>query len=190
MNLFQKFVHIALRKPGLICRFKTTEKILGNVKNKRILDVGCGSGVYSIFFAKKGANIIGIDFSSSMISLSRKNAKRENCKCEFLVMNFLNFENKSKFDSLLFIGVFDYVAKKEIHKYFEKALKLNSQNIIATFPKKYAFQTIIRYVWLKRQNCPVYFYTKKRIIKIANTYNLQVQFCDCGPIWVIEFRKI
>jgi len=189
LNLFQKFVHIALRKPGLICRFKTTEKILGNVKNKRILDVGCGSGVYSIFFANRGANLIGIDFSSSMISLSRKNAEKENCKCKFLKINFLDFENKSKFDSLLFIGVFDYVEKKEIYKYFEKAIKLASHNIIATFPKTYAFQTIIRYTWLMRQNCPVYFYTRKQIIKMAKIFNLQVKFYDCGPIWVIEFKK-
>ena len=189
MNLFQRLVHTTLRKPGLICRFKTTERILGNIKNKKILDVGCGSGVYSIFFSKKGAYVTGLDFSSIMISLSRKNAKKENCKCKFLITNFLDFENKSKFDSLLFIGVFDYVGKKEIYKYFEKGIKLTSYNIIATFPKKFAFQAFIRYAWLKRQNCPVYFYSKKQIIKIANFFNQQVKFYDCGPIWVIEFKK-
>lgn len=189
MNLFQKLVHTTLRKPGLICRFKITEKILGNVKNKKILDVGCGSGVYSIFFSKKGAHVTGLDFSSSMILLSRKNAKKENCICKFLKTSFLDFNSKFKFDSLLFIGVFDYVRKKEINEYFEKAIKLTSHNIIATFPKMFAFQTFIRYAWLKRQNCPVYFYSKKQIIKIADIFNLQIKFYDCGPIWVTEFKK-
>lgn len=124
-----------------------------------------------------------------MIILSRKNAKKKNCNCKFLKINFLDFENNTIFDSLLFIGVFDYVKKEQINNYFEKAINLTSYNIIATFPKKFVFQTLIRYIWLKRQNCAVYFYTKKKIIRIANKYKLQLKFYDCGPIWVIEFKK-
>lgn len=187
-SLFQKIVHNTLRRPGLLCRFKTTEKILGNVRNKTILDVGCGSGVYSIFFSKKGADVIGIDFSSTMITLSRENAELEQCKCNFILTDFLNYDTEHKFDSLLFIGVFDYIGKDEIYQYFEKAVKLTSDNLVVTFPKLFAFQSAIRYAWLKQQNCPVYYYTKKKIRKLAEDLKLHTSFYNCGPIWVVEFK--
>ncbi|MFQ6056964.1 MAG: class I SAM-dependent methyltransferase, partial [Methanosarcinales archaeon] len=37
--------------------------LLKNIKNKRILDIGCGGGQESIILAKKGAIVTGIDFS-------------------------------------------------------------------------------------------------------------------------------
>ena len=189
LNFFQKIVHNTLRKPGLICRFKITTQILGNVENKRILDVGCGSGVYSIYFSKMGANVIGLDFSSTMISLSRKNAEFEQSNCQFILKNFLEYKPIHNFDTLLFIGVFDYIRKRERFKYFEKVTDVISEDIIATFPKLFNHQSPIRYLWLLQQNCPVYFYTRKSIGKLANNFNLHPYFYDCGPIWVVDFKK-
>lgn len=188
-SFFQHLIHVILRKPGLIRRFKVTKDILGNVKNKNILDVGCGSGIYSIYFAKKGAKATGIDFSSAMINLANKNSRKENCEINLINLNFLDYEERTIFDYLLFIGVFDYVDKDKIPKYFEKAINLTEKKIIATFPKKFAFQTIIRYIWLKRQNCAIYFFTKKQIKRIAEQFDLFAKFNNCGPIWTVEFIK-
>ena len=188
-NFFQKLIHDTLRKPGLVQRFEITIDALGNVKNKTILDVGCGSAIYSIYLAKKGANVTGVDFSPNMIGLAERNAKEEKCEIDLIITDFLTYEEKSSFDYSLFIGFFDYVKKDDIPKFFEKATSLTNRKIIATFPKKFAFQTIIRYIWLKRQNCPVHFYTREQIRKIAKKFNLRENFHDCGPIWTVEFAK-
>ena len=37
----------------------------------RALDVGCGSGVHSAFFASQGFDVLGIDFSPSAIDAAR-----------------------------------------------------------------------------------------------------------------------
>src|SRR3989338_540774 len=45
---------------------------LDNLKGKKILDVGCGNGEHMSYFKEKGLDVIGIDFSSSMIEISLK----------------------------------------------------------------------------------------------------------------------
>ncbi|MDH5440093.1 MAG: class I SAM-dependent methyltransferase [Candidatus Bathyarchaeota archaeon] len=44
-------------------------------RNARVLDVGCGAGVpVTGFLVKAGFDVVGIDFSESMLGLARKNA--------------------------------------------------------------------------------------------------------------------
>jgi len=46
-------------------------------RNARILDVGCGAGVPVIeFFVKAGFEVVGMDFSESMLRLARNNVPR------------------------------------------------------------------------------------------------------------------
>lgn len=40
----------------------------GDVRGKRLLDLGCGRGEISVFFASKGANVISIDTSPTAVS--------------------------------------------------------------------------------------------------------------------------
>jgi len=44
-------------------------KIIGNIKNKKILDLGCGPGNVAYFLAKKGAKVTGVDQSKGMLSI-------------------------------------------------------------------------------------------------------------------------
>ena len=42
-------------------------------KNKSVLDVGCGTGLFSFLAAKKGGKVLGIDYSKEAISIAKKN---------------------------------------------------------------------------------------------------------------------
>lgn len=46
-------------------------------EDENVLDVGCGPGKYSLEFAKRGQNVIGIDISPKMIEFARENAQTE-----------------------------------------------------------------------------------------------------------------
>jgi 2-polyprenyl-3-methyl-5-hydroxy-6-metoxy-1,4-benzoquinol methylase len=46
--------------------------VIGNIKDKNILDLGCGSGKYSIVFAEMGAIVTGVDISKKQIELAQK----------------------------------------------------------------------------------------------------------------------
>ncbi len=50
-----------------------TFKLLGDVKNKKLLDIGCGSGIYAKQLSRKGAIVKGFDVSAKMLAIARKN---------------------------------------------------------------------------------------------------------------------
>jgi SAM-dependent methyltransferase len=64
-----------------ICTMPETRailKYLGDVRDKNILELGCGCGEMSVYFAKKGANVIASDLSSGMLELVQKVAHVHN----------------------------------------------------------------------------------------------------------------
>lgn len=45
-----------------------------------ILDVGCGFGQQSIWFAEKGFNVVGVDYSELGIKIAKSDAAQKNCE--------------------------------------------------------------------------------------------------------------
>ncbi len=67
-----------------------------------ILDVGCGTGNFSIKLAQKGASVVGVDISEKMITIARKRAIQEKVSIEFKKMDSQNLQ----FPDNYFDGVF------------------------------------------------------------------------------------
>lgn len=76
----------------------TTLKLLGNIKDKKILDLGCGPGFHTKYLIKKMAKVKGIDFSKELINFAQK----ENPSVKFIIGDIkkLPYENK-EFDIVL-----------------------------------------------------------------------------------------
>ncbi|MFX1286438.1 MAG: class I SAM-dependent methyltransferase [Promethearchaeota archaeon] len=58
--------------------------LLGNVKGKRILELGCGGGQNSIVLAKWGAKVIGLDISEIQLECANILAKKEGVRVDWL----------------------------------------------------------------------------------------------------------
>lgn len=50
----------------------STFELLGNVKGKKILDFGCGTGIYAKILTRKGALVKGFDISKNMLDIAKK----------------------------------------------------------------------------------------------------------------------
>ena len=61
---------------------ETELRLLGDLKGKRVLELGCGGAQCSIAFAKQGASAIGVDFSAEQLSYARKLCEQEGVKVE------------------------------------------------------------------------------------------------------------
>ncbi len=84
----------------------TTLKLLGSVKNKKILDLGCGPGFYAKILTKKGAKVKGIDISLELLKIAQK----ENPNLEFKkgTAEKLPYKN-SEFDIVLATLIMDHL---------------------------------------------------------------------------------
>ncbi len=64
--------------------------LIENTENPRVLDMACGSGRHSISLASRGAEVIGIDSSKSMILAAEEHARDQGVKPEFIVGDMEN----------------------------------------------------------------------------------------------------
>ncbi|HLG14787.1 MAG TPA: class I SAM-dependent methyltransferase [Blastocatellia bacterium] len=61
------------------------EALAGDVKDARVLDLGCGSGTFAVWLAEQGATVVGLDLSPVMISLAGENARRRGVQIDLRV---------------------------------------------------------------------------------------------------------
>jgi ubiquinone/menaquinone biosynthesis C-methylase UbiE len=57
-------------------------RLLGDVKGKRVLELGCGGAQCSIAFARAGATAIGVDSSNEQLAFARRLCDREEVRVE------------------------------------------------------------------------------------------------------------
>src|SRR3989344_6325353 len=136
-NLIAKSYHEARTNPKTngwfyneYLEMPTTLKLLGNVKGKKVLDMGCGTGLYARILKKKGANIKGIDISEEMIKIARE----ESPDIEFKIGNINKLPYKDEeFDIVLAALVMEYFSSwSMVLKEVRRVLKDNGLFVFST----------------------------------------------------------
>lgn len=64
-----------------------TLELLGDVRGRRILDLGCGEGGYARELAKRGAKVTGVDGSARLIEIARRRTTDPGVAVEYLCAN-------------------------------------------------------------------------------------------------------
>lgn len=77
--------------------------------SSRVIDFGCGPGLYTSRIAYLGAEVIGIDFSSRSIEYAKARARKEDLDVAYIEANYLDFQAKGMFDLVTMI-MCDYCA--------------------------------------------------------------------------------
>ncbi|NLO89947.1 MAG: class I SAM-dependent methyltransferase [Clostridia bacterium] len=84
-------------------------ELLKPQKGQRVLDLGCGTGLYSIELAKMGLKVTGIDISEKMISYARKKSENLGLDIRFIVQDAhsLPFEDDT-FDRVVSVTALEF----------------------------------------------------------------------------------
>ncbi|XP_033364933.1 ubiquinone biosynthesis O-methyltransferase, mitochondrial [Bombus vosnesenskii] len=107
----------------------------------KILDVGCGGGLYSESLARTGANVTGIDVSSELITVAKGHAALDpslDGKLNYVQTTIEDFAliNKGVFDAVVASEVIEHVNNKELFlKCCVSALKSGGSIFLTTFNK-------------------------------------------------------
>jgi 2-polyprenyl-3-methyl-5-hydroxy-6-metoxy-1,4-benzoquinol methylase len=89
-------------------------KMVGNVKGKRVLDLSCGEGYNTRILARRGAKVVGVDFSRKMIELASKREKEEKLGIDYHVSDAANLR---EFRSGCFDLVTCFMVLMDIERY-------------------------------------------------------------------------
>lgn len=109
-NIFKRNTFVLGRYNNMLTLVKSRVPYL---KDKKILDVGCGDGVLSYLFAKDGATVSGIDYSSLAIAFAKE--KTEDFD--------INFQQASAYELPFEESSFDVVISSDVIEHLEEVSK-------------------------------------------------------------------
>lgn len=94
------------------------------IKGKRILDLGCGLGESSVYFALQGASCVAVDCSPGMVASTRKLAKRYGVDIETHVMDVQELKfSKDSFDVVYAANLLHHVKTMETLRGMHRMVK-------------------------------------------------------------------
>ncbi len=111
---------------------------VGQIKGKKVLDVGFGSGGVSIAFNKAGAAVVGVDVEPDLKPIAQKNAFYHGANIDFIVYEGreLPFGNDS-FDYIVCCSVFEHMSfPQRMMSEMLRVLKPEGKMLL-TLPNKY-----------------------------------------------------
>jgi SAM-dependent methyltransferase len=83
--------------------------LLPPVADKRVLDAGCGPGIYAAWLVDQGAEVVGLDASPKMVQLARHRLQGKATIFEADLGQPLHFLESASFDLVISALALDYV---------------------------------------------------------------------------------
>ena len=119
------------------------DEFVKSLNGKNILDVGCGAGQFTNYFCELGFNAKGIDFSSGLLSIARKNYPN----VEFVNADICEYKTTDLYDGIFVKDMLFHLPDEDIEKTlkaFKKMLKPNGKIcIIMDMPKEAGEQIFV-----------------------------------------------
>ncbi len=118
-------------------------RLLPDVKNIKILNLGCGLGEEAVYLAILGAKVVAIDISNEMLKTTKKLAKKykvnKNITYRKMSCEDMKFKNNS-FDAVLGCNILHHVNIKKTVKETKRVLKPKG---VAIFAEPLAYNPVI-----------------------------------------------
>ena len=121
---------------------------------ERILDLACGTGRHSLELARHGFSVVGVEISSELVEIARKDAEEQGLAATFIEGDLRGLDFEDEFDAVLnlndgAVGYFE--TDEENHRTFEvisRALKQGGQNLVQVPNVLYARAHLPQRSWI------------------------------------------
>lgn len=123
---------------GTIGECDFIEKEIAHNRERKILDIGCGTGRHAIELARRGYEVVGIDLSDSLLKRAREKALQENLQVTFQKHDARKLPFSQEFDLAIMLceGAFPLMETDEMNfqilRNAAHALKRNGKLIFTT----------------------------------------------------------
>ncbi len=126
-------------------------KIADISPQSKILDLGCGPGLYSTQFALKGFTVTGIDISQNSIDYAKEQAEINGQHINYICKNYLDINYENEFDMVTLIYgdlcVLSHEQRTNLLQKVYHALKPNGYLVFDVFTKRYISRNIPKQSW-------------------------------------------
>ena len=117
------------------------ERALDLKKGDRVLDLGCGNGRHSILLAELGYQVIGVDYSKSLLEMAKREAGKRDLDLELRCQDMLTLDESSLYDGVIILdgsfGIFTDSENEDIIRRVAKALKLGGKLLVQSYNPYY-----------------------------------------------------
>jgi SAM-dependent methyltransferase len=112
------------------------ERLLGDRRGSRVLDLACGPGLHSQELARRGHTALGIDFSPASIEWAKSTAASESLACEFVQADIRGVDYGTGFDfAMLLFGEMNVFSVDDLKLIVGKARQvLNDRCVLLLEP--------------------------------------------------------
>lgn len=89
----------------------------------RVLDVGCGAGVLSVWMAQRGMNVTGLDLFPEAIAMARAVADGKGVKAEFVCADLFSYRPERPFEVVYDSGCLHSLVGGDLGSYKRQVLR-------------------------------------------------------------------
>lgn len=99
------------------------QAIEGRSRGARVLDLGCGAGTYSVYLAKRGFQVTGLDVIPKALELASALAREAGLSVDFVTYDLSCWETAERFDLVLDSGCLHSLIDGSPRRYKESLLR-------------------------------------------------------------------
>ena len=96
------------------------------LKNKKVLDIGCGGGILSEELCKHGAKVTGVDSSEKSINIAKQHSNEQGLNIDYIHSSILDIKALGKFDCIVCFEMIEHI--NEPSKLIKKIVSLSNDN--------------------------------------------------------------
>jgi len=172
-------------------RFNWVMRRAGDCRGQTICDIGCGSGRFVSALAQQGGQVSGLDFAPTMLKLAQELVHRDGVadRCDFVLSDVLDWKTDRKFDLVIAIGFWDYVADPLPR--LQRIRSITRDRFLSAWPRAATLRAMIRKARLKVAGCPVYFWTRPQVEDYLNRAGFRATSWEQhGQLYCVESKAI
>ena len=162
--------------------FTYTMGYLAGAEPQRVIDIGCGNGIYTAKLAGRGIAVTGLDSCKEMIDATENLLAQSGLsdRVQIVLADYLDWSRQTgqEYDLALAIGVLDLVDVNDAGIYLASFRRV-AQEAIVTFPSKHMFSFMAGFNY-RQQGVRGYFYTQQQIQDLLREARLEI----------VHFKKI
>ena len=126
-----------------------------DLKNTKILDLGCGGGLVSESLSRLGAKVTGIDFVGNNINIAKHHSIKSKLKIDYIHGDIEKIKMNKKFDLIIMFEILEHVNNwKRLLLKIDKNLKKDgkiiistiNRNLISKFTAIYLAESILKWI--------------------------------------------